>query len=213
MRRAGWAGPPEVSSSRGRRERARGRPRRKEPQSAREAWRGGGPLRVPAQGPGRRRRRAASPGRHGGGGAASSRRGSLQTAEPWLRSVMQPWGRPAARPASPPGEPALRGCAASRRSKAGHCGPGPYAEAGRPAGCRWRARGKDPRPAWGEGRRTPRVPGLPAAVSVSDAVSLALEDRARAHRGAAPAAVVMMVVVMRLRGLRGVQQRRRGLQV
>lgn len=39
-----------------------------------------------------------------------------------------------------------------------------------------------------------------------------LENRPRAH-GGAPAAVVMVVVVMRLRGLRRVQQRRRGLQV
>lgn len=40
-----------------------------------------------------------------------------------------------------------------------------------------------------------------------------LEDRPGAHRGAPAATVVVMMVVVRLRGLRRVQQRRGGLQV
>lgn len=65
------------------------------------------------------------------------------------------------------------------------------------------------------GRREPRL-GVStednwSLLSVSGEFSLGLENRPRAHRGA-PAAV-MVVVVMRLRGLSGVQQRRRGLQV
>lgn len=49
-------------------------------------------------------------------------------------------------------------------------------------------------------------------LSVSGTVSLGLENRSRAHRGD-PAAMRVVVMVVRLRGLRGVQQRRRRLQV
>lgn len=47
---------------------------------------------------------------------------------------------------------------------------------------------------------------------VSGAVSSGLENRPRAHRGA-PACVVVVVVMMRLRSLRGMQKWRGGLQV
>lgn len=59
---------------------------------------------------------------------------------------------------------------------------------------------------WGERR------GSPGVCSVSGAGTLGLEDRPCAHRGT-PATVVVVMVVVRLRGLRGVQQWRGGLQV
>lgn len=174
-----------------------GRAGRKEPQSTLETSREGeASLSDSALGPRRGRRPTAWLG--GEGGEASLRRGSGRKG-----------GRgglpcPGASEKSLPGPGrtvAARGSRARGRPSRSLLPEGWEASAGQSEG---------PSGSWSEHGGSPV-----SALSVSGAVSLGLENRPGAHRGAPAAAVVVvvMVVVVRLRGLRWVQQRRGGLQV